>query len=159
MLANIMGRLQTLFAGAEGDGEPPSEVPLTAAAAALLLYAAQLDGTIDEAENRTVGELLETRFGLDPAQAEELIVRAGARAEEATDLYSLTRHIKDGLSAEQRTGIIEMLWEVVFSDGTVDPFEANLVRRVAGLLYVSDVESGAARKRVIDRLAQRRPLT
>jgi uncharacterized tellurite resistance protein B-like protein len=151
----LIDRLQALFAGGRGDGETVSHEPLTMSAAALMLYAAQLDGTIDDTEQRTVTELLEARFGLGSAATKELIADAGARAEAATDLYSLTRDIKDGLSAEERTGVIEMLWEVVFSDGRVDPYEANLVRRIAGLLYVSDVESGAARKRVIDRLAQR----
>jgi uncharacterized tellurite resistance protein B-like protein len=41
-----------------------------------------------------------------------------------------------------------MLWEVAYADGNVDDYEANLVRRVAGLLYVPDRDSGAARKRV-----------
>jgi uncharacterized tellurite resistance protein B-like protein len=148
-----------MFAAGRGGGQTAPHQPLALSAAALMLYAAQLDGTIDDAEQRTVTELLEARFGLGPAEVEELIARAGARAEAATDLYSLTRDIKDGLSAEQRTGIVEMLWEVVFSDGIVDPYEANLVRRIAGLLYVSDVESGAARKRVIDRLAHQPPST
>jgi uncharacterized tellurite resistance protein B-like protein len=47
--------------------------------------------------------------------------------------------------------MIEMLWEVVYADGNVDHLEANLLRRVAGLLYVTDRESGEARKRVLDR--------
>jgi uncharacterized tellurite resistance protein B-like protein len=155
----MIDRLQALFAAGREDGATVSHEPLTASAAALMLYAAQLDGTVDDTEQRTVTELLEARFGLGSAETKELIAHAGARAEAATDLYSLTRDIKDGLSGEQRTGIIEMLWEVVFSDGRVDPYEANLVRRIAGLLYVSDVDSGAARKRVIDRLAHHRPST
>ncbi|MFO1155005.1 MAG: TerB family tellurite resistance protein [Rhodospirillales bacterium] len=147
--------MQALFASKRGGGDNGSHEPLAFSAAALMLYAAQLDGSIDDAEYRTVADLLETRFGLGPTEAKDLIASAGARAEAATDLYSLTRLIKDGFSAEQRTGIIEMLWEVVYSDGHVDPYESNLVRRIAGLLYVSDVESGAARKRVVGGLADR----
>jgi uncharacterized tellurite resistance protein B-like protein len=48
--------------------------------------------------------------------------------------------------------MIEMLWEVVYADGRLDDYEANLMRRIAGLIYVSDGESGSARKRVLDRL-------
>ena len=48
--------------------------------------------------------------------------------------------------------MIEMLWEVVFADGKEHAFEANLVRRVTGLIYVTDHESGSARKRVRARL-------
>jgi len=45
--------------------------------------------------------------------------------------------------------ILEMLWTVALADGRVDHFESNLIRRIAGLLYVSDMDSGLAKKRVI----------
>ena len=48
--------------------------------------------------------------------------------------------------------MIEMLWKVVYADGNLHDFEANLVRRICGLIYVSDRESGDARKRVLERL-------
>ena len=50
--------------------------------------------------------------------------------------------------------MIEMLWEVVYADGTLDDFESNMMRRVAGLLYVNDRESGEARKRVQARMTR-----
>ena len=53
---------------------------------------------------------------------------------------------------EERVKIIEMLWEVAYADGVVHHYEANLIRRINGLLYVSDRDSGAARKRVAARL-------
>ena len=48
--------------------------------------------------------------------------------------------------------MIEMLWQVAFADGNVDMYESNLIRRVAGLIFVSDVERGRAKKRVQARL-------
>jgi len=45
-----------------------------------------------------------------------------------------------------------MLWEVVYADGHLDDYESNLLRRVAGLIHVSDRERGDARRRVLDRL-------
>ena len=53
---------------------------------------------------------------------------------------------------EERVGILELLWEVVYADGQLHDYEASLLRRVAGLLYVSDRESGEARLRVMGRL-------
>ncbi|PKQ01791.1 MAG: TerB family tellurite resistance protein, partial [Alphaproteobacteria bacterium HGW-Alphaproteobacteria-12] len=55
-------------------------------------------------------------------------------------------------SEEERVGVIEKMWEVVYADGVLDDYEANLLRRVAGLIYVPDRESGQARQRVIARL-------
>ena len=48
--------------------------------------------------------------------------------------------------------MIEMLWEVAFADGSVDYFEANLISRIAGLIYVNDRDRGESRKRVMARL-------
>ena len=59
--------------------------------------------------------------------------------------------MKDGFSHDERVRMIEMLWEVVLADDEIHDHEANLLRRVAGLIYVSDRESGDARKRVLDR--------
>ena len=60
--------------------------------------------------------------------------------------------IKDRYTPEERIGMIEMLWQVAFADGNVDMYESNLIRRVAGLIYVSDIERGRAKKRVQARL-------
>ena len=78
---------------------------------------------------------------------------------DSSDLYGFTRIIKDNFSEEERIRMIEMLWEVAYSDGERHHFEANLVRRVAGLIYVSDRESGEARKRVFKTLGLNEPPT
>lgn len=153
MLANSMlERLLALLGLAPEAAASPDVDPATLAAAVLMLYAAQLDGVLDAAESTTVHELLQRRFHLSEPAAAAMIEDATRQAKEAVDLYTLTRDIKDAVSIEERIGLIEMLWEVVFADGVANDYEANLVRRVSGLLYVSDVESGAARKRVAERL-------
>ena len=48
--------------------------------------------------------------------------------------------------------LIETLWEIVLSDGEVHEFESNLIRRLAGLLYISDVSCGNAKKRALVKL-------
>ena len=81
------------------------------------------------------------------------MVEEGCRAAgSSTQLYGFTRMINDSLEPEERATILEMLWEVAYADGEVHPYESNLVRRVAGLLHVTDRDSGAARKRVVERL-------
>lgn len=128
------------------------EAELQLAAAALLVEAAVLDGEFDVAERATVERVLKAHFKLDDAQALELIRDAEAAVEDSNELYTLTRTVKDGLEIEERTAIIEMLWEVAYADGELHDYESNLVRRLAGLLYVSDRDSGDARKRVLARL-------
>lgn len=62
-------------------------------------------------------------------------------------MYGLTRDIKNSLDHPERVELMEMLWQVAYADGVLHDYEANLMRRLAGLLYVSDQESGEARKR------------
>jgi uncharacterized tellurite resistance protein B-like protein len=57
------------------------------------------------------------------------------------------------MTPQQRSHLIEMLWEVAYADGVLDPQEDALLRRVAGLIYVSDADRVAARQRVLQRLA------
>ncbi len=121
------------------------------AAAVLMVEAAKMDGHFDDSEAKTISQIVQARFGLSREEAAELIEAARETQEESNHLLKFTRAIKDHFPAEDRINIIEMLWEVAYADGILHPFEANLMRRVAGLIYVSDQESGASRKRVIKR--------
>ncbi|MEI9982189.1 MAG: TerB family tellurite resistance protein [Aliidongia sp.] len=74
------------------------------------------------------------------------------RAEESSQILPFTRLVVDRLGPPERVLVIEMLYEVVLADGELHPDEDTLVRRVAGLIYVTDHDRGAARKRVRERL-------
>ena len=116
-----------------------------------MVEAARLDGSFSDVE-RTASALLVDRFQLSPWLAVELLARAERTATESVAWQGFTQAIKDGLAPEERIGVIEMLWEVVYADGQLHDYEASLLRRVTGLLYVSDRESGEARVRVMERL-------
>lgn len=122
------------------------------AVAALLFHAAALDGEIDQAEEQVIGSLLAKRFELSAGDLISLLDDARKAEEDANQILRFTQQIKDGSSHEERVALLEMLWEVVFADGEEHAFEANLMRRVAGLIYVTDQESGSARLRVRARL-------
>ena len=148
----MMKRLEAWLgvAGGVRKGVSPDDVRL--ATAALLIEAARLDGMLLAAEQNRILELLCRRFGLSSAEAGELLAAATVEQARSNQLVRFTRIIKDEFSPQQRIGFIEMLWEVAYADGHLHPYEANLLRRVAGLIYVPDQESGAARKRVMARL-------
>jgi uncharacterized tellurite resistance protein B-like protein len=122
------------------------------AAAALMVEAARLDGSFTDQERDRIRTLLVERFRLTPWLAAELLARAERTATESVAWQGFTQAIKDGLAPEERIGVIEMLWEVVYADGRLHDYEASLLRRVTGLLYVGDRESGEARLRVMARL-------
>jgi len=119
------------------------------AAAALLLEAERLDEHVDAEETATIRALLQARFALDDAATEALLAEAEREVEGSVELYGFARRIKDAFSHEERIDLMEMLWRVVYADGELHDLEANLMRRIAGLLFVSDKESGSARKRAL----------
>jgi uncharacterized tellurite resistance protein B-like protein len=135
-------------AGAKNNGEVNA---LQEAVAALLVQAANLDGTFGETERACIEALLADRFDLAPDDLARLMATAERMCAGAVDNYEFTRTIAQQFDHEARVGIVEMLWDVAYADGKLHPYEGNLLRRVAGLLYVTDQESGAARKRVIER--------
>ena len=151
MLERIRKFLKDGGDGGSGGGDQGQD-ELQLAVAGLLVEAAHQDGHFDEAERATIERLLREKLALDAVETAALIELADAKVAEALDLWSFARVVKNRFDHEQRVGMIEMLWEVVYADGVLDDFEASLMRRMTGLVYVSDAESGAARKRAMERL-------
>ncbi len=152
----MIARLKALVFGGEGADSVGKGCHATdtlhLAAAALLVEAACLDGDFDAGERDTIASLLQRQFHLEEAQTDTLIDAARETVEDSSQLYAFTRVIRERFSDEERIGMIEMLWEVAYADGHLHEYESSLVRRVAGLIYVADRDSGAARKRARLRL-------
>lgn len=146
----MLDRLLSFLRGDEAPTAPGSD--LAFAAAVLLLEAASMDDHIDQAEKDKVQDILVRHFGLDAFGAAEMVATAGRRQAESAQLLRFTRTIKDRMDADQRLQLIEWLWDVIYADGKEHDLESNLMRRIAGLIYVDDADSGAARKRVRRRL-------
>lgn len=149
----MLHRLRALLAGERSDADVISpEQKLRLAAAALLAEAAAQDGRVEDVELASIRATLRSHFALSETEAEELVEAGRNAAQEATQLYGFVRSVNDAMAPDERVKIIEMLWEVAYADGELHDYEAGLVRRIAGLLYVPDQDSGAARKRVLERL-------
>jgi uncharacterized tellurite resistance protein B-like protein len=118
-----------------------------------MVEAARLDSNFSDLERNSITDLLIGRFDLAPDEARTLLQLAEARQAQSGGLFRFTHAVKEGFDADGRIDLIEMLWDIVYADGHVDDYEANLISRVAGLLYVSDVDRGAARKRAQARSA------
>src|SRR3977135_4169424 len=107
------------------------------AATALLIHVISLDGEPSEIEKRKLHSLIESRFGLDPGTADQLIASAMRVEGEAVDLYHFTSVIMRSVNEEGRLRILDMMWELVYADGQVSEFEDNVVWRAADLLGIS----------------------
>jgi len=144
----MISRLKKMFDqfSAGSENEPLQQDELQLATAALLVEAAVMDGHCDDEERAVIERALIDRFSLEKTEAAELLSGAEEAVKDTSQIYGFTRVIKDRTPHEERVEIIEMLWEVAYADGELHDYEANLVRRVAGLINVSDRDSGTARK-------------
>lgn len=124
--------------------EPPvtgvleTREPLELATAALLLELARSDFSESPEEVEAIRHLLERRFALSGERLDELIKEAQRRADTAVSLHEFTHRLNQELPEEDKLAIVEMLWRVSHADGRIDKHEEHLVRRIAGLLHISD---------------------
>ena len=115
--------------------------------AALLIHAAKIDDNYTNIEKEIIKKALISLNAITPNEAEELLKKAEKIEQESNQIVAFTREIKKN-SMEFRLKIIEILWKIVYSDGTSDNYESNLIRRACGLLYVSDKDSGIIKLKV-----------
>ena len=118
----------------------------------LMIEAAYTDGQIDLSELNKIKLSLVNIFGEDPKTVDLVLEEAIKNKNNSKSLHYYTSFINKKFDDRKKILLIEALWEIVLSDGTVHDYESNLIRRLAGLLFISDVNSGNARKRALDRI-------
>ncbi len=107
------------------------------AAAALLFHVMDADGERRTVERKRVAQLISEAYGLKGEALKRLLDDSEQADQEAVDLYSFTSIIKRNLDEAARIRFIELMWDVVFADGTAHELEDNVVWRVAELIGVS----------------------
>ena len=148
--------LLRFLTGVDDGRQSGEQDDATFALAVLLIEVARSDDRIEVRERGIIERALARRFGLDRGEVTRLMNAAEEGAIKATDLHRFTQTVVKEFSEEERIGVIEMLWGVAYSDGLLTGDEDALIRRVAGLIYVSDWERGEAKRRVTQRLEDNR---
>ena len=115
--------------------------------AALLIHAAKIDENYTDAEKRIIKQALMKLNNISSDQTMKLIKLAEKKEEESNQIVEFTKEIKK-YSMEFRLKIIEVIWKIVYSDGTSDDYESNLIRRICGLLYISGKDNGIIKTKV-----------
>ena len=108
---------------------------------ALLVHAAKIDENYTEVEKNLIKKAIMDLNSISSDEAEKLMLKAEEIEKQSNQIVEFTREIKKK-PMEFRLKVIEILWKIVYSDGSSDTYESNLIRRVCGLLYVSDRDSG-----------------
>jgi uncharacterized tellurite resistance protein B-like protein len=149
----MLDRLAKLFRALSGEGSARPRMVFDeddhrVAAAALLVHAVNADGVRTDSEMAELEVLLKERFALDDREVAALIEAADQRNRETLDLGAFTGIVRRSYTPEGRARIVEMMWEIVFADGTLHEFEDNLVWRVADMIGVERDTRRAIRARV-----------
>ena len=114
---------------------------------ALLIHAAKIDENYTENEKKIIKKVIIDLNEISSNQADELLKLAEKKEEESNQIIEFTKEIKK-YSMEFRLKIVEIIWKIVYSDGTSDDYESNLIRRICGLLYISDKDNGIIKAKV-----------
>ena len=117
----------------------------------LMIEAANSDGEIDNVEIEKINNSLIKTFKEDEKQVNTVLEMAIKNKNNSKSLFFYTSKINKNYSYEKKLLLIEILWEIVLSDGQIHDYETSIIRRLAGLLYISDVDSGNARKRALNK--------
>ncbi len=147
----MLRTLKDLFDAVQPPPEPRSgpaaEHTLQLATAVLLVEVMRSEPEIGAAERAVVLAALQEKFELADDEVARLVELAEHASREAYDYHRFTSVINRGFSAEQRARIIEYMWQVAYADGHLSAHEHHLMRKIAGLLYVSESVYVAAKMR------------
>lgn len=115
---------------------------------ALLVRIARSDGNYSQVEIERIDAIVTTRYEITPDAADELRADAETLELEAPDTVRFTRAIKDCVDYDHRRAVVEAAWSVALVDGERAQEEDSLIRLIASLLGVSDIDSALARQKI-----------
>ena len=114
---------------------------------ALLIHAAKIDDNYTIKEKEIIKKALIDLKLIEPNEFDRLLNKAEIKEQDSNQIIEFTKEIKK-TPMEFRFKIIEILWKIIYSDDVADNYESNLIRRICGLLYISDKDSGDIKLKV-----------
>ncbi|ATG76179.1 tellurite resistance TerB family protein [Pseudoalteromonas sp. 1_2015MBL_MicDiv] len=138
-------QIKQLFAVFDDQQPSMQKHDLKTAVAALLIEVMRADAKLKHDEQQTLTVTLKKYFNLTDIEVDELTTNATSSLDGAIDYFQFSKQINEHCSAVQRIEIIELLWRLAYADGEIDPQEDYVIRKVAGLLYVTHTDFIAAK--------------
>ena len=132
----MLQKLKSMWNGDSKDDASEKKHDISLAITAVMVEIMHIDGKLDEAEHNEIITAVEKRFSLSSDEVHELVEKAKKEQEEATDMHRFTSQIIKHYSTEERIEFLKELWQIAMSDGHVDPYEEQLIRRTAELIGV-----------------------
>jgi uncharacterized tellurite resistance protein B-like protein len=152
----VFGNLQKMLQGAMNPAPEPMDeaARLRLATAVLLLETAHADSEFSDDERTAIHAVVRARFGLDEADATELLAAAEQARWESGDLYRFARSLNESFPLPRKLAVVELLWEVVYSDGMLEAHEDALMHKVGNLLGIRLEDLMALKRKVQGRSAR-----
>ena len=113
---------------------------------ALLIHAAKIDENYTDKEEQIIKKTL-NGLGIEDENISKTIKEAKIIEENSNQILDFTREVK-GLPEHDKIKIVEALWSIIYSNKDADIYETNLMRRLAGLLYIDNKTMGDIKERV-----------
>tara|TARA_B100000767_G_scaffold114186_1_gene108958 strand:- start:257 stop:685 length:429 start_codon:yes stop_codon:yes gene_type:complete len=114
--------------------------------AALLIHAAKIDENYEDEEKEIIKKTL-VELGAKTSNIDGLILDAEINEENSNQILDFTRGVKNAPLSD-KIRIIESLWKIIYSNNNADIYETNLMRRLAGLLYIDAKTMGDLKEKV-----------
>jgi len=114
--------------------------------AALLIHAAKIDENYEEEEKEIIKKTL-IELGAESSDVDTLISDAATIEENSNQILDFTREVKNA-TLQDKIRIVESLWKIIYSNDKADIYESNLMRRLAGLLYIDAKTMGDLKEKV-----------
>ncbi len=131
----MLGVFKNIF---DGSNKEPSagdrELKLKVSTCVILLEAATADSNFSAQEQGKILQILKSRFQMDDRSVKELIDKSTAERETSTDLWYFTNLINENLDNEEKYNLMESVWKVIYSDGTLDKFENYIAHKLLNML-------------------------
>ncbi len=131
----MLGVFKDIF---DGSKKEPSagdrELKLKVSTCVILLEAATADSNFSAQEQEKIIQILKSKFQMDDRSVKELIDKSTAERENSTDLWYFTNLINENLDNEEKYNLMELVWEVIYSDGTLDKFENYIAHKLLSML-------------------------
>ena len=119
------------------------------ATCALLLEMARTDGEFSDLERESIVEVLRDNYQLSAERARAFMKSAEEELEKSIDLWHFAKLINENYSTEEKTKIIEIVWQIIYTDGRLDKHEDYLVHKLAKLLRLSHKQLIDAKLKVL----------
>ncbi len=147
----MLDLIKKIMGSKEADsGEKEDGRDLNLATCAILIELANADGKFNKQEQDDIIKIFKTKYGLSEKDANDLLKSSNAELEKSIDLWKFTNIINQNYSLEEKLKVIEIIWEVAYSDGKLEKHEDYLVHKLANLLRLNHKQLIDAKLKVID---------